>query len=279
MFVRDGGIADVHHSSSQFDVHGRFSVPRSPQGHPVLIQAGDSAEGRDFAAATADAIFTLHGSYDAGRDFYADVKGRAVRHGRRPEDLLVLPGATFVLGDTDADAADRAVEVRRAQVGPQTAIAFLEQIWGRDLSGYDADGPLPAIDPDVDNVSITRGRVRHARDPRTVAQEWRDLAAAKGGLSIRETVIEATSRTSFIGSARTVAAELDRYVQGDACDGFILIPHLTPGGLDAFADTVVPELQDRGSLRTEYTGTTLRENLGLRPTARPATDTTRRTSA
>lgn len=205
-----------------------------------------------------------------------------MRHGRRPDDMLVLPGATFVLGDTDADAADRAAEVRRAQVGPQTAIAFLEQIWGRDLSGHDADGPLPDVDPDVDNVSITRGRVRHARDPRAVAQEWRDLAAAKGGLSIRETVIEATSRTSFIGSARTVAAELDRYVQGDACDGFILIPHLTPGGLDAFADTVVPELQDRGSLRTEYTGATLRDNLGLRPIARPTSenaDTPRRTSA
>jgi FMN-dependent oxidoreductase (nitrilotriacetate monooxygenase family) len=275
VFATTGGVRRVDHSSSQFEVHGRFSVPRSPQGHPVLVQAGDSTEGREFGAATADAIFTIHGSFEDGQAFYRDVKDRLARYGRAESDLKILPGATFVLGDTDAAARERAAHIRRQQVGPQTAIAFLEQIWGRDLSHLDPDGPLPDVEPDVENLSITRGRVRHAKDPRAVAQQWRDLAEAKGGLSIREVVIEATGRQAFVGSAATIAAEMDRYVQGDACDGFILIPHLTPGGLDEFVDRVVPELQDRGSFRTAYTGPTLREHLGLphptqrRPAARP----------
>ncbi len=261
----------VEHHGPHFDVSGRFPLPPGPQGHPVLIQAGDSAEGRDFAAATADAIFTLHGTLEAGQAFYADVKGRLRGHGRGERDLKVLPGVTFVLGDTDADARENAARIRRQQVPPRTALAFLEQVWGRDLSGYDPDGPLPDVDPDVDNVSITRGRVRHARDPRAVAQEWRDFAAAQGGLSIREVVIEKTGRQSFIGSPRTVAERMDLFVQGDACDGFILVPHLTPGGLDRFVTEVVPELQDLGSYRTAYPGPTLRDHLGLRHPHAPLT--------
>ncbi len=260
----DSRGAEVEHHGPQFDVRGRYPLQASPQGHPVLIQAGDSAQGRDFAAATADAIFTLHGTLEAGQAFYSDVKARLPQHGRSAADLKVLPGVTFVLGDTDEDAREEAARIRRQQVSPQTAIAFFEQVWGRELSGYDPDGPLPDVEPDVDNVSITRGRVRHARDPRAVAQEWRDFAAARGGLSIREVVIEKTGRQSFVGSPRTVAAQMDEFVQGDACDGFILVPHLTPGGLDRFVAEVVPELQDRGSYRTAYPGPTLRDHLGLR---------------
>jgi alkanesulfonate monooxygenase SsuD/methylene tetrahydromethanopterin reductase-like flavin-dependent oxidoreductase (luciferase family) len=270
----------VEHHGPQFDVSGRFPLPPGQQGHPVLIQAGDSAEGRDFAAATADAIFTLHGTLEAGQAFYADVKGRLPRHGRGEADLKVLPGVTFVLGDTDAEAQELAVHIRRQQVSPPTAIAFLEQIWGRDLSGYDPDGPLPDVEPDVDNVSITRGRVRHVKDPRVVAQEWRDFSAAHGGLSIREVVIEKTGRQSFIGSPRSVAEQMDLFVQSNACDGFILVPHLTPGGLDRFVADVVPELQDRGSYRTAYPGPTLRDHLGLRhPHVPPAARSTRQESA
>lgn len=254
----DGRFA---HQGPQFDISGVFDVPRSPQGHPVLIQAGDSDAGRDFGAAHADAIFTIHSTLAAGQAFHADLKARVLRHGRGADDLLILPGATFVLGDTDADARERAGVIRRQQVGPQTAIAFLEQIWGRDLSAYDPDGPLPGVDPDPDAV-ITRGRVRHG-DPAAVAKLWRETAEAKR-LSIRELVIELTGRQSFVGSPATVAAQIDEYVQSDACDGFILVPHLTPAGLDEFVDTVVPLLQERGSFRTSYTGPTLRDHLGLR---------------
>ncbi|MFC9665272.1 NtaA/DmoA family FMN-dependent monooxygenase [Nocardia sp. NPDC127606] len=260
IFARD--IPDTAFRSSQFDFAAPFVVPPSPQGHPVLLQAGDSDEGREFGAKTADAIFTGHGTLEAGQKFYADVKGRLAKYGRAHGDLLVLPAATFVLGDTTDEAHERARDIRYQQVSPQTAIAFLEQVWGRDLSGYDPDGPLPDVEPDA-AAEITRGRVRHTKDPLAVAKAWREQAEA-GDLSIRELIIEVTARQQFIGTPAQVAEQIDRYVQSDASDGFILVPHLTPAGLDEFVDTVVPELQERGSFRTEYTGTTLRDHLGLR---------------
>jgi alkanesulfonate monooxygenase SsuD/methylene tetrahydromethanopterin reductase-like flavin-dependent oxidoreductase (luciferase family) len=252
--------------SDQFDIAGRFNVPRSPQGRPVIFQAGDSEDGREFAASTADAIFSRHGTLEAGREFYADVKGRLGRYGRAHEDLKILPAATFVLGDTDADAQEKADVIRHQQVSEQTAIKFLEQLWNRDLSDHDPNGPLPAVDPVVGENTISRGRasVRMYRDPLATAREWRELAEGKG-LNSRELIIHVTGRQSFIGSAATVAASIDELVQAEASDGFILVPHITPGGLDEFADTVVPLLQERGTFRAEYQGTTLREHLGLRP--------------
>ncbi|WP_371550711.1 NtaA/DmoA family FMN-dependent monooxygenase [Streptomyces sp. NBC_00554] len=248
------------HRGEHFDIAGEFGLPRSPQGHPVVIQAGDSPDGREFAASAADVIFTRHGSLEAGREFYADVKGRLARYGRALEDLKIMPGVTVVLGDTAAEAQERAADIRRLQVSPQSAILALEQIWGVDLSSYDPDGPLPDIDPDPEST-LVQGRVKIA-DPFAIAEKWRALSREKG-LSIRQTVIEASGRQSFIGTPESVAAELDEFVTNDAADGFILVPHLTPGGLDEFVDRVVPLLQERGAFRTEYTGTTLRSHLGL----------------
>ncbi|WP_280306490.1 NtaA/DmoA family FMN-dependent monooxygenase [Nocardia neocaledoniensis] len=260
VFARE--IPGTSFHSTQFDIDAPFVTPPSPQGHPVLLQAGDSDEGREFGARTADAIFTVHGTLEAGQRFYADVKGRLAKYGRGHDELLVFPAATFVLGDTEAEAHERARHIRYQQVSPQTAIAFLEQVWGRDLSGYDPDGPLPDIEPDATS-EITRGRVRHAKDPLAVAKTWRERAEAEQ-LSIRELIIEVTARQQFIGTPVQVAEQIDHYVQSDAADGFILVPHLTPAGLDEFVDRVVPELQERGSFRTAYTGTTLRDHLGLR---------------
>jgi FMN-dependent oxidoreductase (nitrilotriacetate monooxygenase family) len=263
----DAGWFGVH--DAQFDISGNFNVPRSPQRRPVVFQAGDSDAGRQFAARSADAIFSRHGTLEAGRAFYADVKARVVQFGRDPDSLKILPAATFVLGDSDADAHERAHEVRRQQVSGQTALRFLEQLWNRDLSGYDPDGPLPEIDPDTGEHTVARGRasVRMFGDPLATAAKWRALAEAKK-LSIRQLVIEVSGRQNFIGAPATVAAQIDEFVQTDAADGFILVPHITPGGLDEFADTVVPLLQERGVFRTEYTGTTLREHLGLQNTPR-----------
>lgn len=260
VFARADAIAQVRHTGPQFDIDATFTVPHSPQGHPVLLQAGDSDEGREFGAAKADAIFTVHGTLEAGQAFYSDVKGRLAKYGRTHDDLKVLPAATFVLGDTPDDAQERADVIRHQQVGPQTAISFLEQVWGRDLSEYDPDGPLPKEDP-TDDVNITRGRVRHA-DPVAVARDWRERAEARN-LSIRELIIEVTTRQQFVGTPAQVAEEIDSYVQNDASDGFILVPHITPAGLDEFVDKVIPELQERGSFRTEYTGTTLRDHLNV----------------
>jgi len=266
VFLRDPGAGAFAHHDAHFAIEGRFPVPRSPQGRPVIIQAGDSEEGREFAAATADAIFSRYGTLEAGQAFYSDVKGRLAKYGRTAEQLVILPAATFVLGDTDADAHERAHVVRRQQVSGQTAIKFLEQVWNTDLSGHDPDGPLPSADPVVGESTIAPGRasVRMYRDPVATAREWRQLAEAKN-LSTRDLIIEVTGRQTFIGSPSTVAAAIDDLVQADASDGFILVPHVTPGGLDEFADTVVPLLQERGSFRTEYTGTTLRDHLGIEP--------------
>ncbi|MFE5582913.1 LLM class flavin-dependent oxidoreductase [Kitasatospora sp. NPDC056531] len=262
----DAGEQGVRHRGPQFEVEGRLSLPRPPQGHPVVIQAGDSDEGREFAAATADVVFSRHSTFADGQAFHADVKRRLAGYGREPDELKIMPAATFVLGDTDAEAAERAAEVRRAQVGPRTALNHLEQVWGVDLSDHDPDGPLPAFDPDPDSA-LVQGRVR-IPDPVGTAERWRALAVEKG-LSSRELVIEVTGRQSFIGSPATVAGQIDHFVQQDAADGFILVPHLTPGGLDEFVDRVVPLLQERGVFRTDYTGPTLRDHLGLAVPGRP----------
>jgi FMN-dependent oxidoreductase (nitrilotriacetate monooxygenase family) len=271
VFLADPKAGQFAHHDAHFDISGQFNVPRSPQGRPVIFQAGDSDEGREFAAECADAIFTRHGTLAAGQAFYADVKGRLARYGRPADQLLILPAATFVLGDTDEQAAEEAHEVRLQQVSGQTAIKLAEQLWNRDLSGYDPDGPLPEIDPDPGENTIARGRasVRMHRDPVAVARQWRERAAA-GNLSMREVIIEMTGRQSFIGSAATIAAQLNEMVQADASDGFILVPHITPGGLDDFADQVVPLLQERGVFRADYEGTTLRDHLGLAPLPGPA---------
>ncbi|MFF3262529.1 NtaA/DmoA family FMN-dependent monooxygenase [Streptomyces sp. NPDC002932] len=256
----DGTPRPFAHHGEHFSIEGEFTLPRCPQGHPVVIQAGDSAEGREFAASAADVIFTRHGTLEAGRTFSADVKGRLAKYGREPDELKIMPGVGFVLGDTDAEAREKAAALRLQQVSPQNAMLALEQVWGRDLSSCDPDGPLPEVDP-VPDSELVQGRVRHG-DPLAVAARWRALSQAKG-LSIRQTVIEATARQSFVGSPGTVAAELAEFVAAGAADGFILVPHLTPGGLDDFVDRVVPLLQERGVFRSAYTGSTLRSHLGL----------------
>lgn len=199
----DGTPRPFAHHGEHFSVEGEFTVPRCPQGHPVVIQAGGSPEDREFAASDADIVFTRHSTLEAGRTFYADVKSRLARYGREPDELKVMPGVGFVLGDTDAEAREKASEIRFRQVPPRK------------------------------------------------------------GLSIRQAVIEATGRQPFVGSPRTVAAELTEWVATGAADGFILLPHLTPGGLDDFVDGVVPVLQERGVFRSAYAGSTLRSHLGL----------------
>ncbi|WNG84316.1 NtaA/DmoA family FMN-dependent monooxygenase [Mycobacterium sp. ITM-2016-00316] len=269
-FLSDPDAGRFSYRDEHFDISGRFNVPRSPQGRPVIFQAGDSDHGREFAARAADAIFSRHATRSEGQAFYADVKGRLAGYGRRHDQLLILPAATFVLGETDAEAADIAQEVRLAQVSGATAVKFLEQLWNRDLSDHDPDGPLPSVDPVVGENTIARGRasVRMHRDPVAVADEWRAKAEAEN-LSSRELIIEVTGRQNFIGSPATVAEEINTLVQADASDGFILVPHVTPAGLDPFVDAVVPLLQERGVFRAEYEGTTLREHLGLTPEVSP----------
>ncbi|MGN6409101.1 MAG: NtaA/DmoA family FMN-dependent monooxygenase [Curtobacterium sp.] len=268
VFADRSRIRDVDHHGPQFDVTGTFPVPRSPQGHPVVVQAGDSDEGRDLAAAHAEVIFSLHTEFADAKSYYDDITARLERFGRSKDELHILPASTFVLGDTAQDAAERAQAIQRAQVSPATAIAFLEQVWNRDLSGYDVDGPLPEVEPDLDGAAITRGRARHTRDVPALVRSWRDRAEAEH-LSIRELVIAVSTRGGFVGTPSHIAAEIDRYVQERATDGFVVVPHTNPYGLDEFVDTVVPLLQERGVYRESYEdGATLRETLGLPGTIR-----------
>lgn len=265
-FLRDADAGAFAVADEHFTIAGRFNVPASPQGHPVLFQAGDSDEGREFAAATVDAIFTRHGGLEEGRAFFADVKRRLPAYGRTPEDLLILPAATFAIADTDAEAAELARDVRLAQVSGPTALAFVERVWNTDLSNVDPDGPLPTFEPVLAEGHVSQGRAadRATHDPLATAREWRAIAEAKR-LSIRELVVEVTARQSFIGSPQTVADAINEYVQTDASDGFILVPHITPDGLAPFVERVVPLLQEKGVYRTDYEGSTLRDHLGLAP--------------
>jgi len=148
------------------------------------------------------------------------------------------------------------------QVSPKTAINFLEQVWNRDLSAYDVDGPLPEIEPDTDAEALSQGRAMRFDDRVATVKRWRELAQAQH-LSIRDLVIQATARQHFIGTPEEVARSINDYVQQDAADGFVFAPHLTPGGFDEFVDKVVPYLQEWGVLRTQYQAPSLRGNLGL----------------
>jgi FMN-dependent oxidoreductase (nitrilotriacetate monooxygenase family) len=249
-FVDPEGIHEIDHHGPQFDVVGYPTLPRSRQGCPVIVQAGDSPDGRDFAAARAEVIFSRHTAFEEARTFYEDVQQRLAAAGRERGSLKILPAATFILGDTQRDAEENAREVARLQITPQTAIAFLERVWGRDLSSWDPDGPLPDIEPDAGD-GISKGRVPTGQNPAALVRIWRERAEAEG-LSIRELVLQVAPRESFVGTPSSVADEIDRYVQQDASDGFVIVGNTTPGGLDEFVTKVIPELQERGSYRTEY---------------------------
>ncbi|KAF2416290.1 NtaA/DmoA family FMN-dependent monooxygenase [Microbacterium sp. B35-30] len=262
VFLDEDVPARVRHRGSQFDVDALFDVPRSPQGRPVIVQAGDSADGRGFGAEHAEVIFSLHTEFEAARAFYDDVKGKLPAWGRDEESLKILPAATFVLGDTEQEAQERSREIALAQVRPEVALTYVEQVWGRDLSGYDPDGPLPDVDPDTGSETARGWANRHAAVRARIAK-LRELSDAEG-LSIRDLVIRLTATHTFVGTPQRIAAEIDRYVQERATDGFTVVGHLTPHGLDEFTERVVPLLQERGSYRQSYEeGATLRDLLGL----------------
>lgn len=261
------GIGGFAHHGKHVDIEGRFGLPTAPLPHPVLVQAGVSDEGREFAARSVDLIFSPYSQPEEGRAFTADVRARAERAGRDPETLKVIPGASFVLGDTTAEAEEKAVEITRAQVSPQTALVLLEQVWLQDLSEIDPEGLPPEPDPSKTERDITLGKTRTTGDPLARAREWHAFAH-EHGLSVRELIIAKQTRQRFVGTASQVAEQIDDAVQTRIADGFILGSHLVPFGLDEFVDQVVPILAERGVLRTEYVpGATFRDNVGLPPAA------------
>lgn len=251
-------------STSQFDISLDATLPHSPQGHPVIFQAGDSPTGRDFAAANADVIFSRHGThFDDALAFANDIRTRLLAAGRPADDIKILPGTQIVLAENASEVEDKRRWVLEGQYTGQTALSLVGLVWGRDLSDRDPDGPLPEDDPVPAPISVTRGAARDGKDPIAIAREWRALAEAKN-LSLRQVAIETSERSGFVGTPGQVADELARWVRAGATDGFNISPYIVPGGLDEIVDWLVPELQERGVYRTEYTSTTLRGHLGLR---------------
>ncbi|MFB4419713.1 NtaA/DmoA family FMN-dependent monooxygenase [Streptomyces sp. QL37] len=266
-WARPGSAGLVERDSDLVRLRATATVPGSRQGRPVLFQAGDSDGGRELAARHADVVFSANTEYAKAVAYAADLRDRLARHGRTPDALRILPGASVVLGDTAADAEEKARWVRGEQVNGVRALAFLEQYWGTDLSAYDPDGPLPDIEPSEGELDPSRGTISIERrsGKQALIRKWRDLASERG-LSIRELVLEVSpGHPSFVGTPSAVADEWARYVTTRAVDGFNLLPHLLPASVTDIVDKLVPELQERGVYRTAYRGTTLREHLDLPP--------------
>lgn len=266
-WARPGSVAAVERDTDLVRLRATATVPGSRQGRPVLFQAGDSDGGRELAARHADVVFSANTAYDKAVAYAVDLRARLARHGRSPDSLRILPGASVVLGDTAADAEERARWVRDEQVSGPRALAFFEQYWGTDLSGYDPDGPLPDIEPSDEELDPSRGTLMPERRKGKLAQiqQWRELAEQRN-LSIRGLALEVTpGHASFVGTASRIADEWTRYVRTRAVDGFNILPHLLPASLTDIVDKLVPELQERGAYRTRYEGTTLREHLALPP--------------
>ncbi len=253
----------VRHEGKHYSVDYTSKLPASAQGRPVLFQAGDSSEGRDFAARQTDVIFSAHVQLEDALAFRQDINERAARVGREEYSVKIMPSAEFILADTPQAAQEKYQWVRENQIGPQQALAYLEQFWGTRLEGVDPYGPLPESDPVVEQSSVTRGSGFQGADSKKLAAAWRAEAAQKGQ-NIVEFVRERSHRAghTFTGSYDQVAQRLEEYAAHRAVDGFNISPWLIPTGLDDVVNELVPRLQERGIYPTSY-GSTLRENLGL----------------
>ena len=257
-FVRDvdNGIffdpAKMHvlgHKGEFLSVRGPLNIARPVQGWPVIVQAGASEAGRKLASETAEAVFTAQSDITAGKKFYADVKGRMEALGRSRDDMKILPACFVVVGDTVEEAQAKRAKLD-SLVNYANAIGSLSIALGHDASKFDPDGPLPEIpESNASKSGRERAVALAKRDNLTVRQ----LAQRLGGYS----------GLAMVGTPKTIADEMQEWLETEASDGFtVMFPYL-PGGLDDFVTRVVPELQSRGLFRRDYEGTTLRDHLGL----------------
>lgn len=247
-------VYPARHAGEHFQVAGALNVPRSPQGHPLLVQAGSSEDGRRFAAAHAEAVFTAQQTLEEAQAFYADLKRRAAAFGRDPDQVLVLPGIVPVLGETEAEARELEAELDRLIVA-EYARDNLAGLLGVPAEELELDEELPPDLRDESEVEGMKSRytlvVELARRERlTVRQLIGRLGGGRG-------------HRTFTGTAVQVADAIEDWADHGAADGFNIMPAVMPSGLEAFVDRVVPILQERGRFRTEYTGSTLREHYGL----------------
>jgi FMN-dependent oxidoreductase (nitrilotriacetate monooxygenase family) len=246
----------VAFDGEHFKVHGGLQTPRSPQGYPVLVQAGSSSDGQDLAASAAEVVFTAQQTPEAARAFYQSLKGRLPAYGRTPDQLKILPGISPFVGRTQQEAQDKFDQLQ-GLIDPVLGVGLLSTFLGNaDLSAYPVDGPFPQ------DLPVTQGWQSR--------QELFAKMARDEGLSIRQLykkVAGARGHWTLVGTPETIADQLEHWFTTGAADGFNVLAPTLPHGLKDFAELVVPELQRRGLFRKDYAGTTLREHLGL---ARPA---------
>jgi len=267
---REGGryadpsrVKPINHVGPHYKVAGPLNMPRSPQGRPVLVQAGSSDTGRRFAARHAEAVFTAHLEKATAKDFYADLKSLVGEFGRRPQDVLILPGLSPIIGSTEAEAkryADELNALTDPEIGRQRMSL---RFGGHDFSHLPLDRPLKPEDfPDPRDNDAARSRteviVGFVREQQpTLRQLLAKLAGARGHFT-------------FEGTPEQVADLMEDWIKDGAADGFNLMPPVLPEMLDVFIAEVVPLLQRRGLFRTAYEGHTLRSHLGLsRPPSPP----------
>lgn len=249
IFMDPDKMHRLNHEGEFFKVAGPLNIARPVQGWPVIVQAGASEPGRQLAAETAEAVFTSQRDLAAGQAFYADVKGRMEKMGRNPEHMKIMPGCFVVVGDTVEEAKAKRAKLD-SLVHIESAIASLSITLGCDASAFDLDGPLPEI---PESNATKSGRERAV------------MAAEKEGLTVRQLAqrLGGYSGLAMVGTPETIADEMEEWLHTRASDGFTVMFPFLPEGLNDVVDRVVPELQRRGLFRTEYEGTTLRENLGL----------------
>ncbi|MBN9177905.1 MAG: LLM class flavin-dependent oxidoreductase [Microbacterium sp.] len=244
----------LNHDGEHFKVRGPLTTARSPQGRPVIFQAGSSEPGRDLAARTADVVFTLQSDIDKARAFRDDIRARAVAYGRPADSIKVLVGMTPIVGDTDADARDLADQMM-ALIPDDLALSNLKPLAGGvDFRDFDLDAPVPELPETNAGKSHREAIMAISREKNlTVLETARYFAEG--------------SYLKMIGSPATIADAVQTWRDADACDGFLAVPTHYPTGVEDFTERVVPELQRRGAFRTEYTGTQLRDHLGLNGSA------------
>lgn len=243
----------IDHDGEHFKVRGPLNTPRSVQGRPLLVQAGSSESGKDFAARYAEAIFTAQRSVADGKAFYRDVKARAVKFGRSADEVKILPGIVPFIGPTE-EAARELEQQFTDLISPEYSLRQLSQMLGVDLTAHALDAPLPALPP-IEQIQGNKSRY----------QLVKDLASSES-LTVRQLIAKlggGRGHRTFAGTAEQVADNLELWFAEGAADGFNIMPPYLPGGLEDFVEQVVPILQRRGLFRTDYTATTLRGHYGL----------------
>ena len=246
-------VRPINHDGKYFKVSGPLNATRSPQGYPVLVQAGSSLDGRNLAGMYAEAVFTAQRTIAEGKAFYADLKHRALEAGRREEEIVLLPGVVPYLGSTEAEARAREEEFNEV-INPAHGLQLISGMFGVDLTGADLDAPLPEV-PEEDEIETHKSRsmliAKLAREENlTVRQLLGKLGGGRG-------------HRTFTGTPEQLADDLQDWFENGAADGFNVMPPAYPKDLETFTDHVVPILQKRGLFRTRYEGATLRENYGL----------------